>query len=80
MAPSTTTIPNTTSMAISLFLLEIEQCKSMAVVILIMFVKDQVISYLLDIDDPKVCWTLLQQMYEPKTRQEFFFLEASCIS
>jgi len=40
MAPSTTTILNTTSVAISLFLLEIEQCKSMALVILIMFVKD----------------------------------------
>ncbi len=74
MAPSTTTIPNTTFVAVSLFLFEIEQCKNKVLVILIMFVKDHVLQYQLDVDDPKVCWTLLQQMYEPKnmTRNYFF--------
>jgi len=40
MAPSTTTIPNTTFVAISLSLFDIEQCKSKALTILIMFVMD----------------------------------------
>ncbi len=64
VAPSTATIPNTTYVAISLSLFEIEQCKSKVLVILIVFVKDQVILYRLEVDDPKLCWTLFQQMYE----------------
>jgi hypothetical protein len=76
VAPSTSTIPNTTSMAISLSLFEIEQCKNKAMAILIMFVTDQVILYLLDVDDPKVCWTLFQQMYEPKNMTINFFLQS----
>ncbi len=76
MAPSTTTIPNTTCVIVSLSLFEIEQCKSKALVILTMFVKDQVIPYLLDVDDPKVSWTLLHQMYEPKSMTRIFFLQS----
>jgi hypothetical protein len=41
-----------------------------------MFVKDHVIPYLLDVDDPKVCCTLLQQMYEPKNMTRNFFLQS----
>lgn len=37
---------------------------------------DQVILYLLDVDDTKVCWTLLQQMYEPKNMAIIFFLRS----
>ncbi len=40
VAPSTATIPNTTFVAISLSLFDIEQCKSKALTILIMFVMD----------------------------------------
>ncbi len=40
VAPSTTNIPNTTFVAISLSLFDIEQCKSKALTILIMFVMD----------------------------------------
>jgi hypothetical protein len=76
VAPSTATIPNTTYVAVSLSLFEIEQCKSKVLVILIMFVKDQVIPYQLDVDDPKVCWTLFQQMYEPKNMIRNFFLRS----
>ncbi len=63
-------------MAISLSLFDIEQCKSKALTILIMFVMDYVILYLLDVDDPKVCWTLIQQMYELKNMTRNFFLQS----
>jgi hypothetical protein len=62
--------------AISLSLFDIEQCKSKALTILIMFVMDYVILYLLDVDDPKVCWTLIQQMYELKNMTRNFFLQS----
>ncbi len=41
-----------------------------------MFVMDYVILYLLDVDDPKVCWTLIQQMYELKNMTRNFFLQS----
>jgi hypothetical protein len=54
--------------------LESQQKKSKALTILIMSMKDNVIPYIFDVEDPKMCWSLLQNMYEPKVRSKKIYL------
>lgn len=54
--------------------LESQQKKSKALTILIMSMKDNVIPYIVDVEDPKLCWVLLQNMYEPKDRSKKIYL------
>ncbi len=54
--------------------LESQQKKSKALTILIMFMKDNVIPYIFNVKDPKLCWSLLQNMYEPKDRSKKIYL------
>ncbi len=47
--------------------------KNQAIAIMLMSVKDDVISYIIDKDDPSRCWTTLQNLFETKNITRIFF-------
>ncbi len=49
--------------------------KRRALTILNMSMKDNVIPYIFDVEDPKLCRSLLQNMYEPKDRSKKIYLK-----
>jgi hypothetical protein len=40
-----------------------------------MYVKENVVPYILDVGDPKLCWLLLCDIYKPKDISKVIYLE-----
>jgi hypothetical protein len=40
-----------------------------------MYVKENVVPYILDVEDPKLCWSLLCDIHKPKDISKVIYLE-----